>query len=349
MAEITRIEDLQSLVQGGETNWKQYGEVIAQEIDGLVLFNYSPLAQVQGRWNTFEQISRGLILNRATGEIVARPFDKFWNWLEGGRKASGHVVTITEKLDGSLGILYRVAGQYKIATRGSMVSEQALWATEFLKKHSLEGLSEEYTLLFEIIYPENRVVVDYGKREMLALLAVRNRVTGHYLPFFPDVYTIAHDYGFPTVRTFSFNSIEDVIASCGEIDANSEGYVVEFSDGSRWKFKGDRYRELHKLVTGLSYKRVLQAIEGGIVDQLFQAIPDEFLGQAREWQREIEKAVYETKAMVENAFATAPSYTDRKTFAQWATRQYRDIAPYLFARLDNKDIRSMILNALARR
>jgi RNA ligase len=74
------MNDLKALVLAGETNWKQYGEVASQEADGLILFNYTPLAQINGTWNWFESVSRGLILNRATGEVVARPFDKFFNW-----------------------------------------------------------------------------------------------------------------------------------------------------------------------------------------------------------------------------------------------------------------------------
>lgn len=38
------MNDLKALVLAGETNWKQYGEVASQEADGLILFNYTPLA-----------------------------------------------------------------------------------------------------------------------------------------------------------------------------------------------------------------------------------------------------------------------------------------------------------------
>ena len=51
----------------------------------LAIFNYTKAAQFAERWNFFERVSRGLILNAVTGEVVARSFDKFFNWGEGGR------------------------------------------------------------------------------------------------------------------------------------------------------------------------------------------------------------------------------------------------------------------------
>lgn len=46
-----------------------------------------------------------------------------------------------------------------IATRGSFESDQALWATEWIQKRfrPVDFLAG-YTYLYEIIYPENRVV-----------------------------------------------------------------------------------------------------------------------------------------------------------------------------------------------
>ena len=167
---ITSISDLQRLALSGVTDWKQYGHVNVRENGDLLLFNYTQMAIFGGDWNPFEMMSRGLIINRRTGEIVARPFDKFWNWLEGGRTASGHIVTVTEKLDGSLGILYRDNGEYKIATRGSFDGEQAVWATNFLKDYYNLAVPDELTLLFEIVYPENRVVVDYGDIYIISII-----------------------------------------------------------------------------------------------------------------------------------------------------------------------------------
>ncbi len=73
---------------------------------------------------------------------------------------------VYEKMDGSLGILYWIDDKPFLATRGAFESEQAIKGTELLRKHqNLNKLNRNYTYLFEIIYPSNRIVVDYGAEE----------------------------------------------------------------------------------------------------------------------------------------------------------------------------------------
>jgi len=344
MQEITTIADIQKLVVSGFTDWKEFGDVAVtrDQEDGLLIFNYTPKAQFEGRWNFFERVSRGLILNRVTGEVVARAFDKFFNWFEGGRKASGYIVTITEKMDGSLGVLYRLNGEYRIATRGAFNSEQADWATRFLNvNYQLEGLPEELTLLFEIVYPGNRVVVDYSGLEALVVLAARNRFTGEFRPFFPEVYELGQTYGFPLPKVYRFNNVTEIMERTGTMGAEEEGFVVEFSDGERFKFKGDKYLELHRLISGLSFKHTLEAMSSGTVDYIRSQIPDEFLTEFNGWVTQIEAVVAETHQRVQAIFDEAPQAT-RKDFALWTLAHHPDLASYLFAMLDGKPLEPLI-------
>lgn len=340
--EITSIADIQKLAVSGFADWKQYGEVSVRRDGALLLFDYTAKAQYAARWNFFERVSRGLIIHARTGEIVARPFDKFFNWFEGGRKAQGHIVTVTEKVDGSLGILFRVNGGYRITTRGDFNSPQGAWATQFLNaQYDLRDLGNEWTLLFEIVYPENRVVIDYQGREALVLLAARNRFTGAYLPFFPDLYELAQKYNFPLPEVHTFNNITEILERTGTLPKEQEGYVVEFSDGERYKFKGDRYLELHKLISGLSFKHTLEAVQAGTLDYIREQIPDEYLGELNAWVAQIESVVATTKQNVQAAFDAAPK-DSRKDFALWAQQHHKKLAPYLFALLDGKDYTPLI-------
>ena len=267
---MEQMGDLQALVRKGFTDWERFGNVRAVYNDGMVLFNYTHAAQHEGCWNWFEQVSRGLILDAENGEVIARPFDKFWNWNERGRTTDARLVSVTEKMDGSLGILYRIGHpyyQYAIATRGSFDSEQAKWAsTELAIGHDIEDLPHRFTLLFEIIYPENRIVVDYGNTAALFLLAVRDRFTGKYL-YWRELYDFAQHYGFPTPEACHFDSVEDIIAAKERLDGNAEGWVAEFSDGQRFKFKGDRYMEIHRIVHAASFKRVLESVASGTYEE----------------------------------------------------------------------------------
>lgn len=340
--EISSLPALQALVKSGFTDWKAYGDVGTDTDGGLIIFNYTPKAQYAGRWNFFERVSRGLILNRVTGEIVARPFDKFYNYNEPGRKATGHLVTVTEKMDGSLGILHRTPDGYRIATRGAFHSHQAEWATRYLNDHfDLTDLPTELTLLFEIIYPENRVIVDYHGQESLTLLAARNRFTGDYLPFYPALYDLSQQYGFPLPQTCYFNNVSEIIARAGALDENEEGFVLEFSDGQRFKIKGDKYLELHKLVFGLSFKNTLEAYRSGTVDYIRSQIPDEFLAEFNGWVNEIETTLTQTQQAIETAFAAAPK-TTRREYALWVQENQQALSSYLFAKIDGNPILPMI-------
>lgn len=339
---INSVEDIQRLVLEGFSDWQSLGHVTVRDFDGLLVFNYNALAQYAGEWNAFEIISRGLIIDSATGEIVARAFDKFFNWGEGGRWTAAKFVSVTEKMDGSLGILYRKNGEYRIATRGSLESEQALWATEYLSKNfNLNGLPHSYTLLFEIIYPENRIVVDYGNRKSLTLLAVRNRFTGEYLPYSEVVYN-AEIYGFSLPAQFKFEGIETLYSNLEECTSNQEGYVAEFADGQRFKFKSVAYLRLHKLLSTLSFKNILAACESGGLKEFLEQIPDEFLGEVKAWIAEIESAVSSEYYRLHEIFGHAPKGAERGDYARWVMANHKADSKYLFALLDKRDIVPMI-------
>lgn len=334
------IEDIQRLVKEGFTDWSSLGVIKAVYEDDLVLLSYGRGAE----WNEFECLCRGLILNIKTGEVVARPFDKFFNWFEGGRKATGHMEYVVEKCDGSLGILYRDNGQYKIATRGSFESEQALHATELLQNYDLSDLPDEWTLLFEIIYPDNRIVVDYGARDELVLLAIRNRFTGEYLPFFEKVIPFAQEKGFTLPWTYHFNNIVEILEATGELCDNEEGFVAVFSDGSRWKFKGDRYLEIHKLLNALTPKAIKQHFLAGTYNDMIDRLPEDLQIMASQYYLDIVERVAQVLVTTDMLMIAAPDpEEDRKAFAEYA-KNFPDYTHYLFAKANGKLTEELIAN-----
>lgn len=82
----------------------------------LAIYNYGQKAQFDGIWDDVTCKTRGLIVNQATGEVVARPFEKFFNYATSFRPETQpenlppFLPEVTEKLDGSLGVLYCVNG-----------------------------------------------------------------------------------------------------------------------------------------------------------------------------------------------------------------------------------------------
>lgn len=118
----------------------------------LTIWNYSPKVQYERLWDDITLQCRGLVTN-SKGEIVARPFKKFFNYEEHKPEdLPNEEYEVYEKMDGSLGILFYYENEWIMATRGSFTSEQSIKGTEMLKKYPLEKLDINNTYLFEIIY-----------------------------------------------------------------------------------------------------------------------------------------------------------------------------------------------------
>src|SRR5690606_18274092 len=122
--------------------------------------------------------------------IKARPFRKFFNYGEMPMESMpAGLPMVYETIDGSLGILYWIDNTPFLATRGRFTSEQAAMGTkmlhDFLKKNPFQ-FKEGHTYLFEIIYPQNRIVVDYHKDSRLILLGIINNETSEEINLHDD-------------------------------------------------------------------------------------------------------------------------------------------------------------------
>lgn len=154
---------------------QKYISVQKHPEDDLYIYNYTQRCQFDRHWTPETLICRGLILDKS-GKIIARPFKKFFNLSEHQADDMPDIpledFNAYKKLDGSLGILYWINDTPYIATRGSFVSEQAIWATKIFRKFAnYNFFQREYTYLFEIVVSWNRIVVQYDW-EGLALLAI---------------------------------------------------------------------------------------------------------------------------------------------------------------------------------
>lgn len=318
----------------------------------LRILNYTERAQFDRVWNDVTRQCRGLIVRH--GEVMARPFPKFFNHgepdaphLEAGR------ISVFDKLDGSLGILYRnpsVDGGYAVATRGSFGSEQAACGTLWLIARPFNDPdwkftpAEGVTYLFEILYPENRIVVDYGGYYGLILLDILDNVAGAPRP---DLY---ETWPGRRVDEFQYQSVTEVLAA--EPRPNREGFVIYHHDtGHRVKVKYDEYVRLHRLVTGVNERRVWDLLANGTgVDELLDRVPDEFhqwvtntvadLTERRDAiLDEVQLAYQDVCAKVDVEFVGEYDTYDRdrrKTFAGFATQTKYPAA--MFAILDGKGL-----------
>lgn len=261
-----------------------------------IVYDYTEIAQFNKNWDTITIASRGLIVNTETNEIVARPFGKFFNdneSVEGYNDfARTGPVVVSEKVDGSLGILYQLPnGSWAISTRGSMNSDQAAHATEVYNQRYANSWTPrtDVTYLFEIIFRENRIVVDYGDMDDLVLLGAVHKATGRSL----TVTEARMGWIGPVARQMPFASYEEAVMAA--IPDTEEGYIIHFTDtDKRVKVKGDTYLRLHRVVFGITPLRVWEnlAYDDQRNDWIL-AIPEEFTTLVEKYEKAL-RAQHET-------------------------------------------------------
>lgn len=235
----------------------------------LLIWNYTPKTQYEHVWNDITVQARGLI-TRSDGTVVARSFPKFFNIEEAQDAIPLEPFMVTEKVDGSLGILHFIDDKPRIATRGSFTSEQAIKANEILqKKYSDFTFDPAWTYLFEILFPQNRIVVDYGATEDLVLLTAIHTETGNEL----DIHVL--DWPFPVVK--HYNGIKDINELKKLEEPNKEGFVIRFESGLRLKAKFSEYVRLHRILTQCTARTIWELLrDNQSFDDLLEKVPDEF-------------------------------------------------------------------------
>lgn len=284
----------------------------------LVLFNYTDFTTYERAWDEYTMSARGIIFEKDTGKIVARPFKKFFNigehettFLPNLPKTQYH---IHEKLDGSLGIIYFYDGKWDIATRGSFTSDQANYARlNLLPKYAFEKSSLQWTLLTEIIYPENKIVVNYSGRSELVLLGVINKTTQRSLPG-EMLKEISDAICIPLAKNYS-HTIEQCIELKSTLPKDDEGFVVHWPEcDTRIKIKGDEYMKIAKIMahmTPLAFWEVME--QGGKVPLSYlEQIPEELRPMWEPIVAELEHQYSYVQAKLEIDLTKLPSLTDRK-------------------------------------
>ena len=348
----------------------------------LTIWNYSPKVQYEKLWDDITLQCRGLVTN-SKGDIVARPFKKFFNYEEHKPEdIPNEDYIVYEKMDGSLGILFyyeeelseerryniwfnnnyetgmerffdpnnlpdyenpyydptpKKKGEWILATRGSFTSPQAIKGKEILDRHDISAWRKDNTYLFEIIYPENRIVVDYKGEEKLVVLGAIHTETGEEIPDSSLFWT--QDSGFEVVTTYkTWGEGYDLLKE--EISKDREGYVIRFKNGFRMKIKGDEYVRLHKILTNISNRDIWEYLKDNkSFDELLEKVPDEFNEWVKTTIRDLKYACFqlrETAGKLHDGFRYG-KFGDRypeptkKEFAEFVMKQQKVLHSIMFA------------------
>ena len=307
------------------------------------IYNYSQSCQFSKAWDEYTMMCRGLILDEA-GNVISRPFRKFFNLdeLESvGLKLPNEPFEVREKYDGSLGISYWWNGEIYLATRGSFISEQAIMGTKLLNQRDKMKypLSSRWTYLFEIIYPENRIVVDYKGESKLVLLAIRTVDDGN-MSAEVALENIAEFCGFEVAKKIDaddFTKLKELAKP------NSEGFVIKFESGFRVKVKFDEYVRLHRIMTGVNARRVWEVLRAGDnLNEFLQGVPEEF----EKWITDQKNLLMGQYKEVENKaldiFDNLRAIEPRKNYALAVMETNKELSSILFKMKDEQNYAELI-------
>ena len=333
----------------------------------IAIYNYSRTCQYEGKWDDITLMCRGLVLDNE-GNVVAKTFNKFFNMEEHQpEEIPNEPFEVFEKLDGSLGILFyyereltfeertklmdttngpwdsfaHIAvemdrqkiptkhGEWILATKGSFTSDQAVKGMEMLKKYRYERLLPGFTYLFEIIYPENRIVCQYDYEDLI-LLAVIDNHDGYELKIHDDKIHLGGNrfrnlylnLGFKMVK--KYDGVKDYKTLKSLISEDREGYVIRFQNGFRMKIKGEEYVRLHRILTNFSNVDIWEYLKDGKdFNDFLDRVPDEFDLWVRNTKEELEnqyKHLEDEYKWIFKVLMRSIGYGGRKEFAEIAKR-----------------------------
>ncbi len=301
----------------------------------LKIYNYTAKAQYDRHWVAATLSCRGLVLDN-NYRPIARPLPKFFNLSEHQGTLPDGVPNIYEKLDGSLIILFYYQDRWEVASRGSFTSEQAQMARLLLANYrsDLETLDREYTYLLEVIYPSNRIVVDYGVAERLVLLAAVHTQTGVELEHTSVNWS-------DRAQTYPATTLPEWLKSIDETQAelsNHEGFILKWSNGFRLKYKLADYVRLHRIITRIQARDIWECLsQNQNLEQFLDSVPDEFYNWVKDTKQDLEAKYQAIETECRQAFKDLGDRRENAMYFQ--TQKYPGV---LFLMLDNRDYSQVI-------
>lgn len=344
-------------------------DVATHDTFPLQMLTYGREAVHTNNWDAVIRKCRGIIFNIETDEIVARPFVKFFNLGTAGMPETDPVTwdvtdapEVWEKMDGFLATLYEYNGESYIASKGSFHSTHAKWATAWYAAQGDHVWPVGYTPVFEGICSSLRIVVGY-EFEGLVLLALINNETGEELNEY-STHQWAKKNGVRTAGFFQMSWQDARTNSMDPETKNVEGYVLVWRRAGqtpfRLKVKYVDYLKIHRLVTGVSPKRVLEALQNGWNSELKQWTDETvpwFSKFISKWKRALETEYARIETAATKIYKSAKEENrikvgqrpyanmgeERKAWASTFTRpENLEFSSVLFAMLDGKDFKQVI-------
>ena len=347
---ITHIDEVLAAIEGREEFIVKHCPVADVKIINYLVNFEDTFPPVTDRRTALLRECRGITFCAKTGRVMSRKFHKFFNLGERPETLPENVDftqphRYLEKLDGSMITPLLVDGEVRWCTKMGLTPVAAPVDVftadkpgylEFAKHCMAHG----WTPIFEWCSRKQRIVIDYPV-DRLVLLAMRENVTGQYMPRI-QMHEEADAYGVEIVGTspvltgFDQIALDDVRELEGE-----EGKVYSFEGGElhghKVKVKGSWYLQLHKTLDHLRFEKdVIRLILDEKLDDAKPFLPADLVASSDDFAREIFTGLRKLASDLHwEAQADFDNFNGgKKKFAERVMRERKDMSKYLFVAWD---------------
>ncbi len=251
-------------------------------------------------------------------KVIRHSFSKWFNATEPHAAKLEGRIKAEEKCDGSLISLVFYNNEWLVSTNGMIDAAEAslsfnpeknyktLFFEAFEKTEAdLDLLDRTYCYTFELMSPENRIVVSYPETK-IKLIGVRDMWSLQELN--PDSLTYQP---FDRPKTYNIDTIDQALKIAKTLGVNEEGFVLVDEYFNRVKVKGAEYLAMHKIRSNdFSLKGFLVTVLNNTQDDLLAYFPE-----YKPYIEEVENKMKKYIDMVNDAISKAPWDADKKTFA----------------------------------
>lgn len=243
---------------------------IKQLDNNLLSLNFTETAFKKRKWNENTITARGLFVNKVSGAIQIRSYNKFFNLHENGQtspkklaKTLNFPIKAYNKYNGFLGIAVSINGKLTLASKSTTTGTYVDYFTEIYdnltdyEKDQLNELSQKYkcSFIFEVMHINDRHIIDFNENKLVILDAVKNEYKINGKNIDPEFSKIVLDKLEITSPFFSkkeliatFNSMDELKEYVKQHtnDRTTEGLVIEDQNGFMFKVKYDYYSNLKR-------------------------------------------------------------------------------------------------------
>ena len=256
-------------------------------------FNFNRKVFESGKWNDLSKFARGLFVNIQTGDIVARGYDKFFNYKEGQFNSKEFLmnnlkfpVYAYEKYNGFLGLLgfdkTKDSGQKLVfCSKSSLTSTYVDYFKQIfyneMKRNkveitsyieSLENYLDEHNLclIFEVIDVKNDPhIIKYSENKLVLLAALKRQSKFEELNY-DELKELGKMFNWNVKKLkYQFNNFNEVEKFIDKIsndyESEIEGFVFEDQNKYMFKLKGGYYNQwklLRKIKIDVAKRRQIR-------------------------------------------------------------------------------------------